>query len=347
MKNHLFNGKKKIDGLSYAVMANGLELPVLDITHPLFETAINEKKLAKFLKNVEKEGEKRAENFQKIPPFIKRFFIKRSFIMADLLAEKRDDNFLSGLSTLLLKMGPELIGGGRKRFFDRLSSKGIGGMVLRMRLKEIAGCQAELLFPKLRDTPGKDICFINIAGGTSCDSINTLLLILKKEASLLKNRKIEINVLDIDPAGPDFAERSIMALQTGNGKFRDLHLIFRYIPYNWNVTDELDKLLSERKEWIKICASEGGLFEYCEDEIIIRNLITLYENTQEDMIVSGSIMRDVETIDAGARAAMKLTQIKARMLGINGLQKLVEKTKWKLERLIDTNPRYIVFSLKK
>ncbi len=347
MKNQLIPEKEKIPGLSYAVMANGIELPVLDITHPLFQKAINEKNLAKFIKEAEKHGDKRAESFEKMPALIKSFFTKHSFIMDNLLSEKKEDNFLSGLSTLLLKMGPDLIGGGRKRFFDRLSSKGIGGMVLRMRLKDISGCQAEMLIPLLKNYPGKDLCFINIAGGTSCDSINTLMLIQLEDPHLITNRKIEINVLDLDPTGPDFAERAINALKTGNGKFRNLNITFRYILYNWNDTTELQKLLSDRKDWLKICASEGGLFEYAEDEIIIRNLIALDENTSDEMIIAGSIMRDTITIDAGAKAAMKITNIKARMLGIDGFKNILEKTKWKLDRLIETNPRYLVFSLKK
>jgi hypothetical protein len=141
MKNQIIHEKKKITGLSYAVMSDRIELSVLDITHPLFHSSINEKKLAGYLIEAEKGGEKRARSFQKIPVFIRRFFINHSFIMADLLSEKTEDNFLTGLSTLLLKMGPDLIGGGSRRFLDRLSSRGIGGIVLSMRLRDITRCR--------------------------------------------------------------------------------------------------------------------------------------------------------------------------------------------------------------
>jgi hypothetical protein len=346
MKNRFGNIKNKIPGLSYAVMDNGIELPVLDITHPLFLSSINETKLIKYLKEVENGGEKRAESFQKIPAVIKRFFAKHSFIMADLLSEKKEDKFLSGLSTLLLKMGPDLIGRGRRSFLDRLASKGIGGMVLRMRLRDIAQCQAEMLTPRLEDYPDKDLCFVNIAGGTSCDSINTLLLILQNDKEILKNRHIEINVLDIDKAGSDFAERSIEALKSGDGKFSNLNVSLRYLPYNWNHTAELRDLLKNRKEWLIICTSEGGLFEYGSDEDIISNLDAIYENSRGEIILAGSVMRDIDTIDAAAKAAMKITSIKARMLGIGGLNTILEKTKWKLDMQMENNPRYNVFSLK-
>ena len=40
MKSDLYTIKKKIPGLSYAFTGNGVELPVLDITHPLFLSSI-------------------------------------------------------------------------------------------------------------------------------------------------------------------------------------------------------------------------------------------------------------------------------------------------------------------
>jgi hypothetical protein len=347
MKDQIKYEKKKIPGLCYAVMANGMELPVLDVTHHLFTSAIDDKQLAKYLKEVEVKGEKRAENFQKIPAFIKKFLAKRSFIMAEMLSEKKNDSFLSGLSTLLLKMGPYLIGKGSNRFFDRLASRGIGGIVLRMRLRDIAQCQADTLIPQLTDSPGKNLCFINIAGGTSCDSINALFLILKENPELLKNRNTEINVLDINPDGPDFADRSVRALKTGSCKFHDLNISFRYIPYNWDNSTLLENLLAERKDWLKICASEGGLFEYGSDEAIIQNLNILHRNSSGEITIAGSVLRDINTIDKGSKAAMKITGIKARMLGTDGLNSFLEKTGWKLDKLMSDNPRYIVFSLKK
>jgi hypothetical protein len=65
------------------------------------------------------------------------------------------------------------------------------------------------------------------------------------------------------------------------------------------------------------------------------------------MYITGSVMHDAGTIDAGAKAAMKITSIKARMVGINGLESVLKRTKWKLHRSIETNPRYIFFSIKK
>lgn len=346
MKKKVYE-KKKIPGLSYAYTGNGIELPVLDITHPLFLESINEEKLGKMLKEIEKKGDERAESFNNMPSFLKNFLANRSYIMAGFLLRDTDDKFLSGISTLMMKFGPGLIGKGRKKFFDRLGSQSFGAVTLRMRVRDICKLQTGILADQLRKEKGKDLCFINIAGGTACDSINTLIIIQKKDPSLLAGRKIEINVFDIDSFGPDFAGRCVESLKSEGSYFRDLNISFNYINYNWNDQTILTEFLRSRKEWIKICSSEGGLFEYASDEDIIQNLTVLYDNLQDDMKIAGSLIRDVNSVDRGILASMKITSIKARLLGIDGLKKILEKTKWSIESVLENNPRYLTFTLKK
>jgi len=164
----------------------------------------------------------------------------------------------------------------------------------------------------------------------------------------LKNRKIEINVLDIDTFGPVFAERSITALKAPGGRFNGLNISFRHIQYDWNNTEKLAEVLSERKEWLKICSSEGGLFEYCTDEVIINNLNTLYNHSGDDIKIVGTLLHNIETVDAGIIAALKIsTNIKPRLLGMDGLKGIIEHIKWNLDCIIEGNPRYLIFSLKK
>jgi len=348
MTNELYAIKKKIPGLSYAVTLNGVELPVLDITHPYFISCTDDKILIKLLPYVEKNAEKNAEKFNRIPAFIKKFLAKRSFAMAELLQTENKDSFASGITTLMMKLGPRLIGKGRNRFWDRQVNKGFGAIVIRMRVRDISQCQAEALVPMLIKYPEKDLCFVNIAGGAASDNINALILIQKDYPELLKARKIEINVLDIDTFGPSFADRSIKALKGPGGRFNELNISFRHIHYDWNNTDSLAELLSERKDWLQICSSEGGLYEYCSDEVIIQNLNTLYDKGAEDVIVVGSLLHDIETVDAGIVAALKIsTGIKPRFLGIAGLKNIIERSAWTLDRVIEGNPRYLIFALKK
>ena len=347
MTSELFTIKNKQPGLSYAFTGNGVELPVLDITHPLFISSIDEVKLKELLKKAEKNAEETAEKFNNMPAYITRFLAKRSFTMAELLQHKGDNVFLSGVSTLMLKLGPGLIGIGRKRFLDRLASRGIGGMVLRMRVRDLSKCQATALIPILRKSPDKNLCMINIAGGAASDTINTLFLILQEDPLLLKNRKIEIYVLDIDSFGPAFAAECFSVLKSPARQFNNLNISFRHIQYDWNNTLFLNKLLSERKDWLIACSSEGGLFEYCSDEVIDKNLDTLFNNSNSEIIMTGSLLHDIENVDAGIIAALKIsTGIKPRFLGLNGLKNIC-RDNWTIDSIIEGNPRYLVFCLKK
>lgn len=339
--------KNKIKGLSYAFTVNGIELPVLDITHPLFTDSISKEKLDKMLKDIVKNGEKRAAKFNKMPGFIKNFLAKHSYIMAGFLLKDTDDKFLSGISTLLLKLGPGIIGKGTRKILDRLASQSFGAVTLRMRVRDISTIQADVLIPQLTKEPGKGICFVNLAGGTACDSINAIIIIRKNHPSLLKDRKIEINVLDVDEYGPAFANNCIESLKRDGGYLHGLNISFRYIYYNWNDPAKLNELLSERKEWLTICSSEGGLFEYGTDDEINQNLKSLYDNTQDNNKITGTLIRDINSVDPALLAGMKMSKINFRMLGTDGLKSTLSGTKWVIDRIIEGNPRYLVFSLKK
>lgn len=347
MKSEMYTVKKKIRGMSYAFTLNSVELPVLDVTHPLFISSIDEVKLKKMLLEAGKNAEKTAEKFNNMPVFLKKFLANHSFTMSELLQNKGDNAYLSGVSTLMLKLGPDLIGKGRKRFLDRLASRGIGGMVLRMRVRDLSRCQAKALIPLLRKSPDKNLCMINIAGGAASDTISTLFLIQQIDPLLLKNRKIEIYVLDIDSFGPAFAADCISVLKSPTGRFNVIDISLKHIQYDWNNTLGLNKLLSERKEWLLSCSSEGGLFEYCTDEVIDKNLDALFNNSNSELIITGSLLHDIKDVDAGIIASLKIsTNIKPRFLGLDGLKTRC-KSNWVIDNIIEGNPRYLVFSLKK
>jgi len=346
MKNKLYKIKNKLPGLSYAYTLNGVELPVMDITHPNFISCIDEDKLKKMIPYVEKNAERNAKKFNRIPKFMKNYFAKHSFAMAELM--QGEESFATGISTLMMKLGPKLIGKGEKRFWDRQVTKGFGALLIRMRGRDISKCQAESLIPVLEKDPEKNLCFINIAGGAASDNINALFLIQKENAELLKNRKIEINVLDIDNFGPGFAERCIEALKMSGGKFHNLNISFSHIHYDWNYTKELGELLLSRKDWIQLCSSEGGIFEYCSNNVIIQNLNTIYNNSSQDVIITGTLLHEIEKVDAGIKEALKIsTKIKPRFLGLTELQNILRENNWNLCNIIEGNPRYLIFTLNK
>jgi hypothetical protein len=347
MNSYIYSIKNKRQDLLYASTLNNVELPILDITHPLFISSINEVKLKKMLLEAGKNADKTAEKFNSMPAFLKKFLANHSFTMSELLQNKGDNAYLSGVSTLMLKLGPGLIGKGKNRFLERLASGGIGGIVLRMRVRDISTCQSNALIQILRNSPEKNLYMINIAGGAASDSINTLFLIQKEDPGLLENRKIELDLLDLDTFGPAFAENCITELKARNGRFYGLDISLRNIHYDWNNPEVLEKVLKERKDWIISCSSEGGLFEYCTDEVIEKNLDTLFENSNSELIITGSLLHDIKNVDAGIIASLKIsTNIKPRFLGLDGLKRIC-KSKWVIDNIIEGNPRYLVFRLKK
>ena len=201
--------KNKVSGLSYVYTDCGLELPVLDITHPLFTASINEESLEALCK----ESAQRAKSMKEMPGAQKMAIAEKSYIFGRHFHKDPTATYLSGMSTYMLKLGPNLIGGGEERNIDRMISMGVISVAARMRLRDICRLQTNALVPRLMASPGKELCLINIAGGAASDSINTLILVLEENQSLLKNRKIEINLFDIDIDSPDFAGRCIEALK--------------------------------------------------------------------------------------------------------------------------------------
>jgi len=336
----------QISRLVYAFTDNGIKLPVLDITHPQFLSSIDEDRLDE----VSKTSFQKMLDLGEMSDTQKKIYhdqLTKSYIYGRVFMRDPADNFLNGMSTYVYKLGPNLIKGSGERDLDRSLSMGIGGLAVRMRIRDLCRMQADVLIPQLESWPDKDLCFVNIAGGAASDSINTLILIVKENLSLLKNRKIEINLLDIDTICPHFAKTSIEALKAQGHYFHGLDIAFNHIPYHWKDTNGLLWLLSDKKETIVMCASEGGLFEYGVDEDIIQNLNVLHDHSPQGTRIAGTIIHDPQKVDVTVPAMAKTTNSGLRFLGVKGLTKLLEKTKWRLESVHEKNPIYVIFTLKK
>gem|GEM_PF-483344 len=342
-KKNCIPEKSKVSGLSYVFTDNGIELPVLDISHPLFIASIDEEGLEELCK----ESAQKAKGFKEMPDAQKKFIYEKSYIFGRTFHKDPTATYLSGMSTFMLKLGPHLIGEGEERNIDRMLSMGVSSIAARMRLRDICKLQADALIPQLMEYPQKELCFINIAGGAASDSINTLILIMKENQALLKNRKIEINVFDIDTDSPHFAQRSIEALKAPEAHFYGLDISFNHIKYNWVDTRELINILAKKRDCIMTCSSEGGLFEYGSDEEIINNLNSLYDNSPGDMQMIATVIHDIDTVDPTIPAMAEESGSSLRFLGTEGLKRILKKTKWKLEGIKDKNPIYVIFTLMK
>lgn len=311
-----------------------VELPVLDITHPLFLANIDEKAYHMGLIH----SAKSLFWMKRMPGFIKKLFIRTSNV---------ESTYLSGMRTLVYKLGPGFMKGRRLNFRDKWAVKQDTFIGLRIRLREICRIQADVLIPLLQKFPGKGLCFFNIGGGPASDSINTLILIQEEFPDLLYGRKIEIDILDIDTFGPGYAKQCIEVLTGSGERFNGLDITLKTIQYDWRDSEGLMKVIPEKSEWIQLISSEGGLFEYGSDEDIIQNLNTLYESSAANTRIFGSMIFDKENVNSGYLGFVEFTGIKIRLLGFTGLDNILAQTHWVLESSREIDSVFIVFSLKK
>ena len=318
----------------YAAFENDIQIPILDITHPLFNASIDEQ--AYHLSCL--KSARSIESLKKMPGFIRNIFVKMSNV---------DNSHLSGMRTLLYKLGPDLSRGIKLGFRDKWAVKQTSFMGLRIRLRDLCRRQSKILQPRLKLFPERNLCFFNIAGGAATDSINTLILIQESDPELLKGRKIEINILDIDTYGPNFAKRCIDVLKQPGERFHGLNITLNIIHYDWSQPEALRKMSLERSDWIQLCSSEGGLFEYGSNSEIIENLNYYYTNSPADARVTGSLIFDRAHVNPGYLGFTEFIGVKIQYLGLEGLQRILAQTSWVLEESHEIDTIYILFSLKK
>jgi hypothetical protein len=325
--------KEKKPNVRYAVTDDGLELPVIDVTHPAFEVSLNENELNTQLQQFIQDT-KRPE---KIPPFLRRlmfgFMSSRSTIMRGLMGA--DGTYMSGMKTYMLKLGPDNL---NKRYFSEIDRRIAGspaGLFVRLRLQDIAQLLAEALIPILDSRPRAALDLLNMGGGPAIDSLNALILIRKNRPELLAGRPISIHSLDLDTAGPNFGARALASLQSENGPLHGLDVSFNHANYNWSNSDVLrEHVKSLNGQNIFAASSEGALFEYGSDDDITGNLQALFDTTPADAIVAGSVTRADELglklngRDLGSRAALVLR-------GIDAFTALALRAGWKVAKSVD------------
>jgi hypothetical protein len=277
-------------GVSYAFTDDGIELPVIDVTHPAFAIAPTDAELTALtdaylgmvtrMRDMSTEAEKAAG----------RKMMEASVIGRGLLAAS--GTFLTGLVTYVGKLGPDNLGAYAAPL-DRQIARALPLVALRMRLQDVARLQAEALMPALAQGDGRPLRFINIAGGPAIDSMNALILLRRDHPGLLERRAIAIHVFDQDAAGPSFGRRALEALLAPGGKLHGLDVTFTTTSYDWRNANRLAEALAtlglDAAVWT--AASEGGLFEYGDDEAIVSNLQVL-RAAGSGGSVTGSVTRD-------------------------------------------------------
>jgi hypothetical protein len=262
----------KRPGIAYAFDEDGLELPVIDISHPAFalppgegETASRVAATIEYLKNRSKAS---ALAHRYLLPLLAR----RSVLVSAIT--RSSGACVSGIATYRLKLGPGNLGSGWAGGIDRRIAESLPCYCARLRLRDAAAFLAEACAESAAARPGRPLRLINVAGGAAADSLNALMMLRRAEPTALEGRRLEIIILDRDEAGPAFARRALEALMAEGMPLAGLDAVLRFEAYDWSepgLLGELGRMVGEEGAACAL-SSEGGLFDYGGDEDISANL---------------------------------------------------------------------------
>ena len=272
MQSHLPTGDSRT--VVFATTADGLRLPVIDVTHPAFGVPDDPASLAA-RRDAFLAWDRRNRRMPWIVTrLLMRLAARRSLLLRKIL--ESDNEYLDSISTYMFKLGADHLPPGFDGPVDRKVAAAPHVALVRLRMQQIARLLAEALLAPLADAPDAPLHLVNIAGGPALDSINALIMLARAHAKLV-HRPIAIHVFDAQQDGPTFGARALFALTAPEGPLHELEIEFQHHAYDWNDTAPLARLLAglAADGAIIAASSEGGLFEYGTDDAVVANLTAL------------------------------------------------------------------------
>jgi hypothetical protein len=283
--------RRKKPGVVYAVTDDGVELPVIDVTHPAFSLPATDAELQRRSEAFIREAVRR----RRIPPLLQRLMYRvvlRNSVIARGIAGAKG-SFLSSLHTYLLKLGADNLGSYAAPI-DRKIAASLPGLGVRLRLQDVASLLASRLGRMLDERSGTPCSLVNIGGGSAIDTLNALILVRRDRPHVFDGRRITIDVLDLDPAGPSFGRGALAALRAEGAALAGVDVVLNHVHYSWSdAATQLPVVLHCIPPGaIVAVSSEGALFEYGSDEEVVANLRALHEAAPADTFIVGSQTRD-------------------------------------------------------
>jgi hypothetical protein len=325
----------------YAKTEEGVKMAVIDVTNPAFAVNATDRELEVLAEQYIRE----AGQQQEIPAALREALLS-SMLGRGLMAAS--GTFLDGMSTYLLKLGPENLGEGTTPIDQRVAAS-FPAFTARLRLQDMARLLAEGLGRTAAADPRRRVCLVNIGGGAGADSWNALILLQKglhmtlregldagahaEQEDLLGGRDVVIALMDLDARGPSFGVRAVAALGLAGAPLSGLEITVQFLSYEWSNTERLRMALEELNAGDAACgiSSEGGLFEYASDEEVVANLRALRSGTAGDAIVVGSVTRDGRAV----RASLGANRVATRPRTMDGFRELCDQGGWKVEEVIE------------
>lgn len=318
-------------GVCYAVTDAGVELPIVDVTCPEFALELSDAELGECVSQFIQEERRNA----RVPNFLRRilyrFFLRRAALARGVIGAHDAGIFLDGMSTYLLKLGPDNLGSAFTTAIDRRIAAALPALGVRLRLQDMARLLADGLAPRLAERPGAALQLLNIGGGSALDSLNALLVLQKRQPALLLGRNIVVRVLDLDDAGPNFGARALAALQDAGAPLANLTITFQHLHYNWSDATRLASLLDFPSGAVVATSSEGALFEYASDQEIIANLRALASQTPPDAFVTGSVTR----ADGASPYLNSFLRLPTRPRSLESFSRLAQEAGFKIRSSVD------------
>jgi hypothetical protein len=320
----------KHPGVCYAWTPDGVELPVVDITHPVFALTVTGAEQKALVKDFLQESDR----LSRLPKALRNLFL-RFFLRGSVLAHgirQAQGSFMTGLHTYLLKLGPQMLGSAYAKPIDLRIAAALPSLNVRLRLQDLAHLMSDALLPALSTDATRPLHLVNIAGGPAIDSVNTLIVLKKRQPSILAERQVLISVLDLDDAGPAFGQAALAVLSEEGAPLHGFQVSFRHVRYDWSQVETLKGVLTDAQAQgaLVVCSSEGGLFEYGSDDEITDNLKVLRSFT-EVLAVVGSVTRADEPIQRLRETSTAAT----RPRGQEVFRALVKKVGWDIARAVE------------
>lgn len=323
-------------GACHALTDEGIELPVVDVTNPAFACAPSSEELDA----IAERSRRGLARSRKLPSLVLRLMARRSIVMRGML--DASGGFVSGMTTYLFKVGPENLPAQVGNSVDRKLLAAIGPLTCRLRLREVVRQVANAAVGPLTQRRGAFWIF-DLGGGVAADAFNALLLLRHERPALLKDRGLHIVVLDIDVEGPRFGSRAVSALCQESAPLAGLAVSFVHRIYDWaDPSTPSEALDGPGPEAVVVATSEGGIFEYADDDTIRRNLERIRDVTPGDAALVGSLMRD-DSLGWLVRGAGGPAM---HPRGLAAFDLLVRRAGWGLDSA-SSNPLYHVVTLKK
>jgi hypothetical protein len=316
----------------YASTADGLVLPVVDVSHPAFEVRLTEADLGALADEYVREAESRTQ--QMSPELVEA--LKRSRLGRGLMAAA--NGVLGGIETYIMKVGSENLAPDVHPL-DRAIAASFPALTARLRLQEMAKLLAERLACVLPAHPGRPVVCLSIGGGAGAESWNALLLLQAARPDLLASREAIIAILDVDAAGAAFGERAVAALKAPGGPLSAMTVGFHHATYDWGDASRLPGLLAGLPA-DAVCAvsSEGALFEYGTDQEIVENLRALRAASLAPVTCVGTVTRD----SAATRASRASTRVTTIPRSIEAFADLASAARWRVDVVLERPFAYSV-----